>query len=200
MQWLKNQQREDGAVLSKPDGFPYSEITAYFVQMCLKFDMVEEAVRAANYLTSINRRGFVSWDGSSNLAYSFDTMLCADALMDMFDYSFRDDYYNAAHEMAGRIGSVIDEYNDLPTMSDYSGRFFNNPNVYYGIPGALYLKLIPIFERFDMDTSYLEGLMDLQRDDGGFHCHEVPQKVQGRSSVAEEQQDATRQASGVVVG
>lgn len=169
--WLLQQQTDDGAVLNKPNGFKYGEITGYFVKFCLQYGLIEEAVRSANYLVSQNQAGFISWNGRDDVAYTFDTMIIADALMDMFDYSFQEHFFNAAHQMAGRIKQAWERIGKIPTMSNANGIFWNEPNVYYRLPGALYLKLIPIFQRFDMDTSYLEQFMSLQRDDGGFHCH-----------------------------
>jgi hypothetical protein len=141
------------------------------VKYALQYDLMEEAVLSANYLVEINKKGFISWNGTDNIAYSFDTMIVADALLDMFEYSFQDKYYNAAHDMAKRMKGIIDGVGYLATMSSPEGIAWDNPNIYYTIPGAHYLKLIPIFRRLGLDPEYLEKFIYLQRNDGAFHCN-----------------------------
>jgi hypothetical protein len=166
-------QRDDGAVMSGPDGFPYTEITGYFVKFAIQYGLIAEAVKSSNYLIELNKDGFISWNGTDDIAYSFDTMIVADALLDMFDYSFEDKYYTAAGQMANRIASIIEQLDRLPTMSSQEGNVWDDPNMYYKVPGAHYVKLIPIFKRFKMDTEFLERFLSLQRDDGAFHCNRM---------------------------
>lgn len=175
LNWLKASQREDGGVLASPNQknkiYPYTEITGYYTKVCLMYDEDDYATRSANYIVNLNNNGFLSWDGNEDIAYVFDTMICADALLDMWEYSYQEKYFNAAHQMVNRIKTILDTLGHLPAMFDSKGSCWNNENLYYTMPGAHYIKLMPIFERFDMSRSYLNGLMHLQRDDGAFHCH-----------------------------
>lgn len=171
--WLLSMQQEDGSVIAgeaEDKQYPYMEITGYFLKFALKYDLLPEATNAANCLVKCAQNGFVSWNGTDPYTYSFDTCIMADALLDFFEYSYQSRYYNTASMMMTRITAMERQLGHIPTMFSRDGRAWNDPSVYYGIPAAHYLKLIPIFQRFGYETHYLERFLNLQRGDGGFHC------------------------------
>jgi hypothetical protein len=179
-EWLRSQQKSDGGVLAGPakdKQYAYTEITGYYVKYALRYGLLDEAVRSANYIAELNENGFLSWNGKDDLCYSFDVAICADALMDMWDRSYQEKYYNAAHELMGRLKNMYEALGWVPTMSNAAGQTWDNPSVYYKVPGAHYVKLIPIFERFGMSSEYLHRFTHLQRDDGAFHCNPVTRYV-----------------------
>ena len=172
LSWIKSQQQDDGAVLSYPGGFRYSEITAYWISLALCIDDTAAATRAANYLLSANKNGWISWNGKDDAAYFFDSMLVANALSEMWDETRQQKYADGASTTALYYETMMDELGQIPTMSSTDGKCWNG-NKYYQVPGCLYLKILPIARYLGCNklAKHLEGFEDLMAAGGGFHVH-----------------------------
>lgn len=173
VRWVKSQQNSDGSVMSYPGGFPYSEITGYFIKLCLTIDDIESATRAANWLLSRIENGWISWNTHDNCAYFFDSMIIADALSDMYTETLQQKYADGAAMIGWFYESMIDTIGQIPTMCSRELGCQNGAK-YYQRPGCLYLKTLPIAKYLGANklAVRLRQFEDLMSTTGGFHVHQ----------------------------
>lgn len=173
--WLRSQRarRNSNGMPAGPaddKNYIYTEITGYYLKAMLLSGDIEEANAAASYLLDLENDGYMPWNGNPEApSFVFDSLIVADSLLDMFDYTFQDRYYNTAYRIANTAESVIDSG---PYAIYQDGKAWNDLRTYYTLPGAHFIKLIPILKRFNLSTKQVEKLIPiLQRGDGAFHCH-----------------------------
>lgn len=137
--------------LSKP--FVYTEITGYGLQMLSDFiaredhAIKEKALAAANYLLKIQTSSGCFCRGVSlpkneiiDTSFSFDTAVCASALLDLYSIVSEERYLKSA-EKAGRWLVEEAQNDDGSFKSEYSkdGRFVEEKN-WFGDRGCLHGK------------------------------------------------------------
>jgi hypothetical protein len=80
LDWVLSQQRPDGAFLGWENGPVYPEITGYLIPTLLQWGKEKEAMRAANWLESVqNEDG--SFNGVDGVPRVFDTGACWEGLI-----------------------------------------------------------------------------------------------------------------------
>ena len=187
---------------SEKYGFLYPEITGYSVSVFSFLHQIEKneiytkmAKASSDWLIGIFEKfgGIVQGldnenDSRKQLAYSFDTAICAKGLLDCFNLTQEQKYLNYSKKLVQWLQRAItNEGTLLPYMKLQSNEFEESEEVWYKKWGCLHIKTsIPFVQLYQItnDKSYLESALKIcntyyrfQNKDGSFLLHENTQTI-----------------------
>ncbi len=206
---ITNEQNENsGGVYSFYDqnnekfGFLYPEITGYNVSaLCFLYQVekrdlyIKKAKASANWIIGIFEKYGAIIQGLDDenesrkqLAYSFDTAICAKGLLDCYKLTQDERFLKFSKDLIHWIKKALtDEGKILPYFQLKSNEFIESNEVWYKKWGCLHIKTsIPFIQLYQItkDNSYLDSankicntFSEFQNNDGSFSLHENEQTI-----------------------
>ncbi len=183
-------------------GFLYPEITGYnisalcFLHQVEKSDLyIKMAKASANWIIRIFEKYGAIIQGLDDenesrkqLAYSFDTAICAKGLLDCYNLTKDERFLKFSKDMVQWMKKALtDEGKILPYLQIKSNNFGESDEVWYKKWGCLHIKTsIPFIQLYQItkDNSYLDSANKIcntfskfQNNDGSFSLHENVQTI-----------------------
>lgn len=176
-------------------GFLYPEITGYFIstqrflfEIFHEQSLIENASKSADWLIGIIDKfggiiqGINSDKSRENLIYTFDTAICANALLDCYLLTKNEKYLIYSKSLSQWIiDNALESDGTIKPYKNLDTKFFEDTNLWYKQKGCLHIKIaIPLIRLYDLTKDEIffnssslicASIQKYQKPDGSLVLH-----------------------------